>query len=362
VKLSNPPNPRTVALLGALAVATLGLTACGGGSSSPSSSAPVPSAVSPAQLKGVTLRVGDQSGNSAQALLRASGELNNLPYTIQWSTFTSGPPMLQADAAGAIDLGQVGNTPPIFAAAANDKVDVVAAEQSPVGDTILVPANSPIHTLADLKGRTIAVAQGSSANGTLLNTLNKAGLSPTDVKLAYLQPGNALTAFGQHQVDAWAVWQPYVAEAIQQDGARQLITGQDSQSGTGLAGGTQLSNGYSVQVASRAALADPGKNAAIADYVVRIAKAYAWAKTHQSQFAQLWAQETGLPLATTTAAAADIVLHPVLLDNTLINSEQQLADEFTSANQIPGKITFSDFVDHRYDSVVKTYLAGLGAQ
>jgi sulfonate transport system substrate-binding protein len=322
----------------------------------------VPSTVSAAQLKSVTLRVGDQSGNSAQALLRASGELDGLPYAIQWATFTSGPPMLQANAAGAIDIGQVGNTPPIFAAAANDKLDVIAAEQSPVGDAILVPADSPIHTLADLKGRTIAVAQGSSANGTLLNTLNKAGLAPADVKLAFLQPGNALTAFGQHQVDAWAVWQPYVAEGIQQDGARQLVTGKDSQSGSGLAGGAQLSNGYSVQVASRASLADPGKNAAIADYVVRVAKAYAWAKTHQSQFAQLWSQETGLPQATTQAAAADIVLHPVALDDTLIGSEQHLADEFASAGQIPGKITFSDFVDHRYDAEIKTYLAGLGTR
>ena len=335
------------------AVAVLGLTACGGGASA-SSSAPVPSTVSAAQLKGVTLRVGDQSGNSAQALLRASGELDNVPYTIQWATFTSGPPMLQADAAGALDLGQVGNTPPIFAAAANDKINVVAAEQSPVGDAILVPSDSTLHTLADLKGKTIAVAQGSSANGTLLNALNKAGLKPTDVKIAYLQPGNALTAFGQHQVDAWAVWQPYVAEGIQQDGARQLVTGKGSQS-------QGLSNGYSVQVASRASLADPGKNAAIADYIVRIDKAYAWAKTHQAQFAALWSQETGLPQAVTQSAAADILLHPVLLDDTLINSEQHLADEFSAANQIPTKITFSDYVDHRFDAEVKTYLAGLGS-
>jgi sulfonate transport system substrate-binding protein len=336
--------------LSLLAVAALGLTACGGGASA-SSSAPVPSTVSAAQLKGVTLRVGDQSGNSAQALLRASGELDNLPYTIQWATFTSGPPMLQADAAGAIDLGQVGNTPPIFAAAANDKIDVVAAEQSPVGDAILVPQDSAIHSLADLRGKTIAVAQGSSANGTLLNALNKAGLKPADVKIAYLQPGNALTAFGQHQVDAWAVWQPYVAEGIQQDGARQLVTGKQSQA-------QGLSNGYSVQVASRAALADAGKNAAIADYVLRMDKAYAWAKTHQSQFAQLWSQETGLPIAVTQAAAADIVLHPVVLDDTLVNSEQHLADEFSAANQIPAKITFSSFVDHRFDAEIKTYLAG----
>jgi sulfonate transport system substrate-binding protein len=349
-------------MIGTVAVLGLGLAGCGGSSNAGSPSVPVPSTVSAAQLKNVTLRVGDQSGNSAQNLLRASGLLDNLPYTIQWATFTSGPPMLQAATARAIDIGQVGNTPPIFAAAANSKIDVVAVEQSPVGDAVLVPANSPIHTLADLKGKTIAVAQGSSGNGTLLNTLNKAGLAPTDVSLAYLQPGAALTAFGQHRVDAWAVWQPYVGEALANDGARQLVTGHDSLFGGGLAAGTRLSNGYSVQVASRDSLTDPGKNAAIADYVVRIAKAYAWAKTHLTQFAQLWSQETGLPVNITQAAAPDIVLHPVVLDATVVNSEQHLADEFSSAKQIPGKINFADYVDHRFDSAIKTYLAGLGTQ
>ncbi len=352
---------RNLLVLGAVtAVAALGLTGCGGGSDS--ATAPVPSTVSAAQLRSVTLRVGDQSGDSVQNLLRAAGLLTNLPYTIQWSTFTSGPPMLQAATAGAIDLGQVGNTPPIFSAAANAKIDVVAVEQSPVGDAILVPSNSPIHTLADLKGRTIAVAQGSSANGTLLNTLNKAGLTPSDVKLAYLQPGNAYTAFAQHQVDAWAVWQPYVSEAELQTGARALVSGKDSLTGGGLAGGTQLSNGYSVQVASRDALTDAGKNAAIADYVVRVAKAYAWARTHLNQLARLWSRETGLASSVAQAAAVDIVLRPVPLDDTVINSEQHLADEFSAANQIPGKVDFANFVDHRFDSAIKTYLSGLGTQ
>ena len=111
-------------------------------------------------------------------------------------------------------------------------------------------------------------------------------------------------------------------------------------------------------MASRSALADAGKNAAIGDYVLRIDRAYAWAKTHQDQFARLWSQETGLPIAVTQAAAADIVLHPVPLDDTLVSSEQHLADEFSSANQIPTKITFGDFVDHRFDAEVKSYLTG----
>ena len=159
-------SPLLIALLAVLAIA--------GCTSTPTTTdTAVPAPVSRADLAKVTLRVGDQKGGS-QSLLAAAGLLNT-PYHLQWSTFTSGPPLLEAVNAGAIDIGGVGNTPPLFSAAANAKIAVVGAAQGPVaGDTILVPKNSPIHTLADLRGRTIAVAKGSSAHGHLLLALKKA--------------------------------------------------------------------------------------------------------------------------------------------------------------------------------------------
>jgi sulfonate transport system substrate-binding protein len=332
------------------------LAGCGG-SSDASQTAPVPARVSAAALKNVTLRVGDQKGNSAQALLKAAGLLGNVPYTIQWSTFTSGPPMLEAANAGAVDIGQVGNTPPIVSAAGKGNIDVVAVERSPVGDAILVPKNSGLHSLADLRGRTIAVAQGSSGNGTLLSALNKAGLKPSDVKISYLQPADAYAAFSQNQVDAWAVWQPYVSQAVLDLGARQLVSGQNSISGSGAADGTALSNGYSMQVASRAALADAGKNTAIADYVVRIAKAYAWARQNPAKWAALYASETGLPANVAQGSAPDISLTAIPLDSSVISSEQTLADRFTAAGQVP-KVDFAKFVDQRFDGDLRTYLDG----
>ncbi|GHE85281.1 ABC transporter substrate-binding protein [Amycolatopsis deserti] len=324
--------PRILAAVTALA---LSLTACGGGSE-PSSSPSVPPPVSAADLAKVTLKVGDQKGGS-QALLKAAGLLNDLPYKIEWSTFTSGPPLLEAASAGAIDIGGVGNTPPIFAAAAKAKISIVSSAQGNVAsDALLVPADSPLGSVADLKGKTIGVAKGSSAHGQILLTLAKNGLSTKDVKLSFLQPADAYGAFTQHQIDAWAVWDPYTSQARLEANARVL------------ADGTGTANGYTFQVAGHDALADAGKNAAIRDYVVRIAKAQKWADTHREQWAQAWSAETGLKPEITLASVQNGPDLPVPLDDKVIASEQQLADAFTADKVLPGKIDFAEFTDTRF--------------
>src|SRR5215212_1363208 len=116
-------------------------------------------------LAGLTLQVGDQKGGT-ESLLRAAGALDGLPYKIAFSTFTSGPPQIEAATAGKIDFAITGNTPPIFGAASNAKVKVVAAyDGGGNGDQILVHADSPIRSISDLRGRSIAVGKGSSAHG-----------------------------------------------------------------------------------------------------------------------------------------------------------------------------------------------------
>ncbi|MTD55777.1 ABC transporter substrate-binding protein [Amycolatopsis pithecellobii] len=314
------------------AVALLGLASCGTSTGTPA----VPPPVSAADLAKVTLKVGDQKGNS-QALLKAAGLLSDVPYKIEWSTFTSGPPLLEAASAGAIDIGGVGNTPPIFSAAANANVSIIsAAKGNVVSDVVLVPDGSPLKTVKDLQGKTIGVAKGSSAHGQILLTLRKAGLSTKDVKLSFLQPADAYGAFAQHRIDAWAVWDPYTSQAELEAGAKVL------------ADGTGTANGYSFQVAGHDALSDAGKNAAIRDYVVRIAKAERWSDTHRDQWAQAWSADTGLPPAVTRAAAGKGPDLPVALDDTVSRSEQELADAFTDDKVLPGKVNFAKFVDPRY--------------
>ncbi|GAB3582419.1 ABC transporter substrate-binding protein [Amycolatopsis endophytica] len=324
--------PRVLAAVTALA---LSLTACGGattGSSAPS----VPGPVSAADLAKVTLKVGDQKGGS-QALLKAAGLLDDVPYRIEWSTFTSGPPLLEAASAGAIDIGGVGNTPPIFSAAAKAKISIVSAARGDVrGDALLVPPDSTAQTINDLKGKTIGVAKGSSAHGQILLNLRKVGLSTKDVELSFLQPADAYGAFTQHRIDAWAVWDPYTAQAKLEAGARTLVDG------------TGIANGYTFQVAGHSALSDAGKNAAIRDFVTRIAKAQRWADTHRDDWGLAWAADTGLAPEVALAAARNGPDVPVALDDAVIASEQELADAFTDEKVLPGKVDFAEFTDTRY--------------
>jgi sulfonate transport system substrate-binding protein len=317
-------------------LALLALAACG--TSAESQKATVPEPVSADQLAKVTLKVGDQKGGS-KALLTAAGLLDDLPYKIEWSTFTSGPPELEAISAGGVHIGRVGNTPPIFAAAANAKIAIVSSSQGNVAsDAILVPKDSPIKSVKELRGKTIGVSKGSSAHGQVLYNLRKYGLSTKDVKLSFLQPADAYGAFNQHQIDAWAVWDPYTSQARLESDARVLVDG------------TGTANGYSFQVAGTSALSDPGVNTAIRDYVLRHAKAERWADTHREEWAQAWAKETGLSIEVSRSVVKAGPDLPVPLDDKVVKSEQELADAFSDDGVLPGKVDFGKFVDRRYAS------------
>ncbi|HEY2225399.1 MAG TPA: ABC transporter substrate-binding protein [Actinomycetospora sp.] len=292
----------------------------------------------PADPTGVVLRVGDQKGG-AQSLLRAANLLAGMPYRVEWTTFTAGPPLIEAARSGAIDLGQTGNTPVIFAAAARARVQLVAASQgNVVSDAILVPANSPIHTVADLRDKRIAVGKGTSAHGQLLYSLRAAGMTLDDVDPAYLAPSDAYAAFKQGQVDAWATWDPYTAQAQLEAGARVIATGDGT------------ANGYSFQVASNEALADPRKQAAIADLLGRVNAAMRYSDAHHDQRAAVWSKETKLALPVTRLAADRGPDLPVAMDDKLVRSEQDLADAFSDAGVIPGRVRFADIVDRRFEA------------
>lgn len=312
--------------------ALLALAACG---SEPDRVA-VPAPVSADELARVTLKVGDQKGGS-KALLTAAGLLDDLPYRIEWATFTSGPPLLEAVSAGGVHLGRVGNTPPIFAAAANAKIAAVSSSKGNVAsDVILVQSDSPIRSVKELRGKTIGVAKGSSAHGQILYTLRKNGLSTKDVNVSFLQPADAYGAFNQHEIDAWAVWDPYTSQARLESGARVIADGRGT------------ANGYTFIVAGTDALSDAGVNSAIRDYVQRHVKAERWADTHRDEWARTWAKETGLDLEVARAAVAAGPDLPVPLDDEVIRSEQDLADAFTEEGVLPGRVDFARFVDRRY--------------
>ncbi|MEU9807934.1 ABC transporter substrate-binding protein [Mycobacterium sp. NPDC050853] len=324
------------------AVSVLVLSACTSGREDKGDSA-VPQLVPLSELTGLTLQVGDQKGGT-EALLRAAGELDNVPYKIDFSTFTSGPPQIEAATAGKIDFAVTGNTPPIFGAASNAKIKVVSGYSNDAsGDQILVPADSTVQSVADLRGKKVVVGKGSSAHGHLLLQLQKANLTVKDIQLVFLQPADAFTALSQGQADAWAIWDPYTALAEKQLKVRTLATASD------------VSNGYGFGVASQAALRDAKHNTALSDLVQRIARASNWAQAHQQEWYGKYAAAIGIDPAAAALAQSRSLRPPIPLTDQVSASEQKLADLFAQSGQIQGKPKFADFVDSRYDSVLAQF-------
>ncbi len=337
---------RALAAAVTVTAAAASLTACvSRAPSQPASAGNGSATVSAAALAGVTLHVGDQKGTGTQALLQAAGQLTGLPYKIDFSTFTSGPPEIEAANAGKIDFTVTGNTPPIFGAAAGAQIKVVSAYANQgKGDQILIPSDSTITSVAQLKGKRVAVGKGSSAHGNLLLQLQKAGLTLQDITPVYLQPADALAAFNSHAVDAWAIWEPYTAQAQIDSHAKTLVTAEGT------------STKYDFGVASVGALKDAAKNTAIRDLVVRIARATDWAEANIGVWADRYAAETGLSPAITHRSEA-INLHlPILLSDQVSAAEQQLADLFAQTKQFDTAPHFADWVDTRYNTDVAPFV------
>ena len=151
-----------------------------------------------------------------------------LGIEIKWVDFQFGPPLLEAINVGAVDFGFVGDSPPIFAQAGGARIRYVAAVKSDGNNqAIIVPKDSPIKTIADLKGKRVAFGKGSSAHNLLVAALEKAGLSYGDISPAPLAPADATAAFLKGSVDAWSIWDPYLALAELKENARVIVFDKD---------------------------------------------------------------------------------------------------------------------------------------
>lgn len=297
----------------------------------------VPATVPLSELSGVTLQVGDQKGGT-EALLRAAHALDNVPYKVVFSTFTSGPPQIEALTAGKIDFAVTGNTPPVFGAAANSKTRVVAAwDGAAEGEQILVRAGSSVNSVRDLKGKTLLVAKGSAAHANILEHLADAGLKPADVKLVFLQPADALSAFANGQGDAWVIWEPYTAQATLTLKVRNIGTAE---------------NGYWFGSASVEALTDPKRNSALADLLLRYQRAAQWSRDNPAEWAAKYAKAVGLDIKIAELAQSHLRRLPIALDDNVVAAEQRLANLFAAADQIPEAPDFAKWVDRRFNSVL----------
>lgn len=282
----------------------------------------------------VQLRIGYQKSSTLTALLRAQGTLEKKfagqDVRLSWSEFSSGAPLLEALNVGGIDLSaDVADTVPVFALAAGAKLAYYAQETpSPTAQAILVRADSPIHTLAELKGKKIAVAKAAGAHYLLIAALQKTGLGFSDIQPAYLSPADGRAAFENGSVDAWAVWDPYVAGAQQQIKARILTDG------SGIAGYRRY---YLASVTF-------AKDHAVIVQTVfdALRETGVWVKAHPEEAAARLAPVWGLDAQTVRVAndRRSYVVQAVSAE--ALNEEQKIADAFLDAGLIPKAVNTRD--------------------
>jgi sulfonate transport system substrate-binding protein len=284
------------------------------------------------------LRVGDQKGN-AQAVMEAAGVLKDVPYKIEWKEFAAAAPLLEALGAAAIDVGLVGDAPFTFAAAANVPAKAIAAiRQSRDGLSILVPENSPIKSLDDLRGKKIATGRGSVGHQLVLAALAAKGWSVADIQLVFLAPSDAKIAYSQGSVDAWSTWEPYVSQEEVLFKARRVISGEG------------LTPGLSFVVATPEAIRD--KRAALEDFVRRLTAARAWSQDHVGGYAETWGKLMNIPSAVAVNWLQRARIRIVSIDDAVVTDEQKTIDLYFHSGLIKQKLDASDVVDRSFSDAV----------
>jgi len=248
---------------------------------------------------------------------------------VKWVEFSSGPPMMEAMSSGSVDLGAVGDAPPIFAQAAGGNIVYVAGSPVSNGQGILVQGDSGIRTLADLRGKRIGVGKGTSAHNLLIAALEKAGLKYDDITPVYLSPPDAGPAFANHSIDAWAIWDPYFAIGEKQ-GGRILVNADE------------VGKANAFFIANRDFASNHARETR--EIIEGLAEAGRWAEAHRDAVAASLAAVTGVPLDIQTVAAnrATFPIGPVTDD--IIATQQAVADRFYKLGLIPKPIVVRDIV------------------
>ncbi|MDN7182989.1 ABC transporter substrate-binding protein [Caballeronia sp. SEWSISQ10-4 2] len=268
-----------------------------------------------AALGSVTLVLGDQAGGT-RALAEAAKVLDGTPYTFKWANFQGAAPLFEAQRAGAVDLAPAGDLPVLAAAVGDPTLKIVATRVGSGAQLgILVPADSKLRSVAELKGRTVFVssARGSISQFQLYGALAEAGLSRNDVSVRFVLPVDAFTAFESGSIDVWATFDPYFGTAVQR-GARVLRDG------------TGINSGLGFVTASGAAAADPLKRLAIADVLQRLQRAGDWAVANPDAYAHVYALLTRLPYdAAKTITARSALKQRFVADNDIV-ALQRVAD------------------------------------
>jgi sulfonate transport system substrate-binding protein len=285
-----------------------------------------------AQAQDKVVRIGFQKYGKL-VLLKSRGSLEEklkpLGYTVAWTEFPSGPPLLEAINAGAIDFGNTGEAPPIFAQAAGAPLRYVAYEPpAPRGEAILVRKDSPLESVAALKGKKVALNKGSNVHYLLVKALEKAGLNYSDIQPVFLAPADARAAFERGSVDAWAIWDPFQAAAETATQARTLADG------TGIVANTQF-----YLAAKTFTEASPKVLDAL---LAALGEVDAWAKSDIRAVAEQLSPSVGIPVPVLEIALKRQAYGIKPIDQGVIDQQQLVADKFFELGLLPKPIRIVD--------------------
>lgn len=274
------------------------------------------------------VRIGFQKA-TILTLVKARGTLNDAlekqGIDVQWIEFVAGPQMLEALNLGSIDFATTGDAPPIFAQAAGAELKYISrTPANPKTEAIIVPADSDIRSVADLEGKTIALNKGSDVNYLVPAALAKAGLDYDDIEPRYLAPGDARPAFQRGAVDAWAIWDPYYAEAEANANAR-LITD-----------ATDLVPHYNFYLAS-STFAEKYPDL-IETFNEKVAEVSQWTEDNPAEAAQVLAKATGLPADVWQRSIERTDYGLELMSDDVYAEQQKLADTFYEIGLIPREV------------------------
>lgn len=263
------------------------------------------------------------------ALLKYRGtldtEFKKQGIAVKWVEFPAGPQMLEGLNVGSIDLAATGDAPPTFAQAAQaDLVYLAHSPANPKTEAIVVPENSDIKTVADLKGKRVALNKGSDVNYLLVSALENAGLSYKDVKAIYLPPADARAAFQRGAVDAWVIWDPYYAE-VETNAKARLIKNAEG-----------LVPHYTFYLSSRK-FADTYPQTA-KQVVDQLGTLSDWANKNPEEAAKILSTSTGLPQPIWQRAIARMPFGAERMTPEVFKEQQALADKFTQIGLLPVKV------------------------
>jgi len=280
------------------------------------------------QQQTTTLNIGYQK-YGLLPIIKARGDLDKAlkqqGVNVKWVEFPAGPQLLEGLNVDSVSFGEAGEAPPIFAQAANSNLVYIANQPAaPKAEALIVPKDSTIQSIQDLKGKRVVLNKGSNVHYLLLKVLEANHLKLEDIQVVYLPPADARAAFEKGAVDAWVIWDPFFASAEKQLGAKVLATGEN------------LVSNHQFYLADRKfAEQHPDILKAVVNELNTTTQ---WVSQHQTDAAKLLEKPTGLPLDVLNTSISRMGFGVKPISNEVAKEQQYVADAFYQQKLIPNKI------------------------